>query len=75
MADKHPERSAPILEDLPAHVNPSQVQIHLTETFRGLRRRAGTGLSGNRNEYMRALVGTFGDAAADDVMQLSLIHI
>ena len=33
-----------------------------------LRRRQGTGPSGHRNEYLRALVGKFGDATADRVM-------
>jgi hypothetical protein len=43
---------------------------HLTDTLRTLRRRAGTGPSGERNEYLRALVGHFDDARADRVMQL-----
>ena len=32
---------------------------------RQLRRRAGTGVSGRRNEYLRALVGQFNDSRAD----------
>ena len=42
--------------------------MQLTDTFRGLRRRRGTGVSGLCNEYLRALVGTFDDAEADRVM-------
>ena len=44
---KHPERDRPVPHDLPVQV--PAVRVSLTETFRKLRRRAGTGPSGNRN--------------------------
>ena len=44
--------------------------MSLTETFRTLRLRAGTRQGGARNEYLRALVGTFDDALADRTMGL-----
>ena len=46
----------------------ARVQVALTETFRGLRRRAGVGPGGMRNEFLRALVGVFGDTRADSVL-------
>jgi hypothetical protein len=42
--------------------------IALTEVLYGLRRRAGTRPSGNRNEYLKALTGSFENAKADSVM-------
>ena len=42
--------------------------LDLTEDLRSLRLRAGTGVSGNRNEFLRALVADFGDLKADSVM-------
>ena len=65
---KHPPRGRPLPDDLP--MAPRRVQVALTDTFRGLRRRAGTGPSGARNEYLRALVGHFDDQRADRVMSL-----
>ena len=65
---KHPQRARPVPRDLP--VPTPHVAVALTETFRGLRRRSGTGPSGARNEYLRALVGAFDDAHADSVMGL-----
>ena len=64
---KHPERDRPVPHDLPVQV--PAVRVSLTETFRKLRRRAGTGPSGNRNEYLRVLTHSFDDAKADSVMQ------
>ena len=46
----------------------SRVTVSLTETFRKLRRRRGTGPSGMRNEYLRALVAHFDDPRANQVM-------
>ena len=37
-------------------------------TTAGIRRRAGCGVSGRRNEFLRALVGDFGDVTADRAM-------
>ena len=65
---KHPARARLLPESLPTP--PQRVTVHLTDTLRTLRRRAGTGPSGERNEYLRALVGHFDDARADRVMQL-----
>ena len=64
---KHPERQHTVPTVLPAmqHAAPS---VSLRETFRTLRRRAGTGMSGRRNEYLRCLARTFDDAMADRVI-------
>lgn len=43
--------------------------MNLEESFRKLRKRCGTGVSGMRNEYMRCLVGRFDDQHADRVME------
>ena len=67
MRAKHPERSRPVPADLPLPAAPAY-QVHLTEIFRQLRRRAAPGRSGLRNEFLRALVGQFDDALADRVM-------
>ena len=68
MARKHPPRQHSVPQQLPGPAAPAVASMELTETFRGLRRRAGTGVSGRRNEYLRALVGDFNDARADEVM-------
>ena len=68
MMRKHPARQHSVPQRLPGPAAPAVATVELTETFRGLRRRAGTGVSGRRNEYLRALVGCFDDARADDVM-------
>ena len=68
MARKHPPRQHSVPQQLPGPAAPAVAPMELTETFRGLRRRAGTGVSGRRNEYLRALVGDFNDARADEVM-------
>ena len=60
LASKCPLRSRSVPAALPGAA-PHAVTVQLTGTFRGLRRRAGTGVGGRRNEYLRALVGTFGD--------------
>ena len=65
---KHPLRRRLVPRDLQTQV--PHVSVSLTEDFRSLRRRSGTGPSGCRNEYLRALVGHFDDARADGVMEL-----
>ena len=65
---KHPARARLLPEALPTP--PQRVAVQLTDSFRTLRRRAGTGPSGERNEYLRALVGHFDNARADRVMPL-----
>lgn len=45
-----------------------RLTVHLTEHFRGLRRSAGAGPNGCRNEYRTALVAQFDDPAARQVM-------
>ena len=67
LASKCPQRAHPVPAALPVPAPPA-ITVQLTEVFRALRRRAGTGVSGRRNEYLRALVGTFGDPLADRVM-------
>ena len=67
---KHPEREHSVPEVMPGQRPPRVQPLELTEVFRSLRRRAGTGPSGRRNEFLRALVGQFDDARADRVMQL-----
>ena len=70
LARKHPERAHSVPLQLPPLPGMQRVTItSMGETFRGLRRRAGTGLSGARNEYLRALVGDFADAQADRVIE------
>ena len=64
---KHPRRTRPVPAVMPGGSAPRAV-VHLTETFRSLRRRAGVACSGLPNEYLRALVGTFDDQVADRVM-------
>jgi len=68
MRRKHPPRQHSVPQQLPGPAAPAVAPMELTETFRALRRRAGTGVSGRRNEYLRALVGQFNDARADEVM-------
>ena len=68
LAAKHPEREHVVPDALPA-MQVAPITVSLTETFRGLRRRAGANPSGHRNEFLRTLVGQFGDATADRVMQ------
>ena len=68
MARKHPERQRIVPARMPIGAAQHACSVQLTDTFRGLRRRRGTGVSGLCNEYLRALVGTFDDAEADRVM-------
>ena len=68
MARKHPERQRIVPAQMPIGAAQHACSVQLTDTFRGLRRRRGTGVSGLCNEYLRALVGTFDDAEADRVM-------
>ena len=63
-------RDHSVPDALPVHTLPAVDPLELTDIFRGSRRRAGTGPSGRRNEYLRALVGDFGDSPADRVMTL-----
>ena len=44
-------------------------EINLEEIFRKLPRRAGTGVSGMRNEYLTALLGDHGEETANRVIQ------
>ena len=68
---KHPERQGAVPADLGQWAGAAtSVTVSLTETFRTLRLRAGTRQGGPRNEYLRALVGTFDDALADRTMGL-----
>jgi len=64
---KHPARQQKVPAQLPpAHAAP-RVGVSLLETLRALRRRTGT-FGGLRNEFLRALVGTYGDVRADSVL-------
>ena len=63
---KHPPRRTPMPAELPGVF--SRITVSLTETFRKLRRRRGTGPSGMRNEYLRALAAHFDDPRASQVM-------
>ena len=58
-AQAHPPRQHSVPQQLQGPAAPAVAPMELTETLRGLRRRAGTGVSGQRNEYLRALVGQF----------------
>ena len=64
---KHPTRDHSVPDALPVHALPAVDPLDLTDIFRGLRRRAGTGPSGRRNEHLRALVGDYADSRADRV--------
>ncbi|KAL1527728.1 hypothetical protein AB1Y20_009113 [Prymnesium parvum] len=64
---KHPPPDMHVPAVIPG-LQTSRISVDLTDTFRQLRRRAGCGPSGHRNEYLRALVGSFGDSVADNVM-------
>ena len=66
---KYPARAQHMPQDLP-DAYPLAPPVHLTDTFRSLRRRRGTGVSGARNEFLRALVGASDDQRADQVMPL-----
>ena len=66
---KHPPRRTPMPAELPGVF--SRVTISLTETFRKLRRRRGTGPSGMRNDYLRALVAHFDDPRANQMARLT----
>ena len=68
LAAKHPERQRSIPQVLPGD-RPRALTVHLEESFRKLRKRCGTGVSGMRNEYMRCLVGRFDDQHANRVME------
>ena len=69
MGAKHPSRLHDVPDTLPQAAQPVHMpSIHLTETYRGQRRRAGTALSGRRTEYLRAFVGSFDDSVADRIM-------
>jgi hypothetical protein len=45
-----------------------RVRVHLTDTFRHLQPDAAAGVSGRRNEFLRALTATFDDPQAARVM-------
>jgi len=68
LCSKHPVRLRPVPATLPT-AQPA-VRVALTEVFRQLRRRGGTGPSGERNEYLRVLTRDFEDAHAARVMPL-----
>ena len=72
---KHPSRQGghTVPATLPADGGtqlPDLEPVELTETFRQLPSRAGCFRDGLRNEHLRALVGTFPDAEADQVMPM-----
>ena len=70
MARKHPPRQHSVPQQLPGPAAPAVAPMELTETFRGLRRRAGTGVSGRgvtstsarslATSTMRALMRSWG---------------
>lgn len=66
---KHPARSRSVPASMFGGPYP-RVHVQLTETFRRLRRRRATGVSGLRNEYLIALTTQFADARALSVMDL-----
>ena len=70
LRSKHPARK----EALPGRLDHlgefARVQVSLEGTIRGLSNHAGTGASGYRNEYLKALVTDFADARARTVLPL-----
>ena len=70
LISKHPTRDHSVPDALPTPAAPPVDPIELADVFRALRRRAGTGPSGRRNEYLRALVANFGDSHADRVIPM-----
>ena len=67
MQRKHPSREWPMPAACPVG---RRVTVEMTEVFRTLRRRAGTGPSGRRNEYLQALTVATEDRRARSVMPL-----
>ena len=70
LRSKHPARKGELpgsLDTLGAFV---RVHVSLEDTIRGLSNHAGTGASGYRNEYLKALVSDFADARARTVLPL-----
>ena len=64
---KHPSRKAIVPESLDEYGPFRRIQVDLYQTFRNLPRRAGTGPSGFRNEYLTVLTHRFEDARAATV--------
>ena len=64
---KHPARHGVVPATLTGTF-PSMPSLDMRETIRGLPKKAGTGVSGFRNEYMCAWLGSFDDVVADSVI-------
>jgi len=70
LRDKHPSRKAGLPPTLDAMGDFARVEVDLDATLRDLPKRAGTGVSGFRNEYLRALTEEFADERARSVIPL-----
>ena len=67
---KHPGRKEPLPESLDAFGMFPRVQVELRPTIEQLRDHAGTGASGFRNEYLKALLPDFADSRARQALPL-----
>ena len=67
---KHPQRKADVPASLAAMGSFPRVEVELGPTLRNLPLMAGTGVSGFRNEYLRALTEPFADARAKSVIPM-----
>jgi len=67
---KHPARKEELPGTLSELGNSPRVHIDLEATIRNLQDHAGTGASGYRNEYLKALVADFADARARTALPL-----
>ena len=55
LAAKHPERKEELPESLDGYAAFQRLELDLTDTLRQLDPKAGTGVSGCRNGYLKAL--------------------
>ncbi|MEO1777037.1 MAG: hypothetical protein AAFS07_19020 [Pseudomonadota bacterium] len=68
MAAKHPPRNCALDLDLSHYPAPQPIGLDLTETYRGLRPKAGVGPDGLRNEHLTPLAYSFECPKAKRVM-------
>ena len=70
LRSKHPARKEELPQQLDTAMPYARVTVELGPTLRALRRHAGTGVSGFRNEYLAALTEDFADARAQQAVPL-----
>ena len=67
---KHPPRKEALPPSLEGFAPFGEINVSLEPTFRNLRKQAGTGVSGFRNEYLTALTANFADERARQAIPL-----